>query len=163
MILDDVLAANEAYVAGFESGELAAPPGRGLAVITCMDARILPLAMSGLVLGDAHVMRNAGGRVTDDVLRSLLVSTHVMGVRAVAVVHHTECGMAGATDQQLRQVVQDGSGHDAGDIEFRTIADPEADLRADVEQLRSSPLLPSDTVVQGFEYDVRTGRLRRVA
>jgi carbonic anhydrase len=161
-VLHEVLDANGAFVETFESGQLPAPPSRGLAVLTCMDARIVPLEVFGLRTGDAHILRNAGGRVTDDALRSLLVSTHVMGVRAVAVVHHTECGMARATDDELRQQVEAGSGADAGAVDFLAIRNPDADLRGDVERIQSSPLLPPGTVVQGFEYDVHTGRLRRV-
>lgn len=160
--LDEVLAANEAFASAFEHGELPAPPSRHLAVVTCMDARIIPLSVFGLSIGDAHILRNAGGRVTEDVLRSLLVSTHVLGVREIAVVHHTECGMAKVTDEDLRGRIEEATGNRPGAIAFHPIIDPDADLRADVARLTRSELLPTGTEVRGFEYDVRSGRLRRV-
>jgi len=153
-VFDELLAANRAYAEGFGKGDLPAPPARHLAVVACMDARILPLEVFGLAPGDAHVLRNAGGRVTDDVLRSLLVSTHVLGVRAIAVVHHTECGMVRNSDAELR----DATGTD---IEFHAIADPDAALRDDVERVRAAPL-PEGTEVHGLRYDVRTGLLERL-
>ena len=161
-VLDDVLAANAAFAKGFRDGELPAPPGRHLAVLTCMDARILPLQVFGLANGDAHILRNAGGRVTDDALRSLLVSTHVLDVRSIAVVHHTECGMTRVTDDELRATIETGSGHSPGDLEFYAIGDPETTLRVDVARLADSHLFPPKTDVRGFIYDVRTGRLRQV-
>lgn len=153
---DDLLEANDRFVSRFTAGALPAPPARGLAVLTCMDARILPLAVFGLESGDAHIIRNAGGRVTDDTFRSLLVSTHVMDVRAIAVIHHTECGMARFTDQELKALT--GADH----LDFRVIANPEASLKEDVAILSESPLFPDGTEIHGFEYDVRTGRLRPV-
>jgi carbonic anhydrase len=162
-IFDEVLAANDSYAEGFESGMLPAPPARHLAVVTCMDARILPLGVFGLEPGDAHIIRNAGGRVSDDVLRSLLVSTHVLGVRAIAVVHHTECGMARYTDDQLRATVEGATGESAAGIEFQAIHDGDAALVEDLERIRASRLFPPDIEVRGYEYDVRTGRLRELA
>jgi carbonic anhydrase len=119
-----------------------------------MDARITPLAAFGLQNGDAHVIRNAGGRVTQHTVRSLLVSTHLMGVRSIAVVHHTECGMARYTDRQLREIT-------GVDMDFAAITDSGEDLRADVERARAAPL-PVNTEVRGFLYDVATGRLRQI-
>ena len=162
-VLDEVLHANAEFATKFGNGDLPAPPSRHLAVVTCMDARIMPLAVFGLDAGDAHILRNAGGRVTDDVLRSLLVSTHVLGVRSIAVVHHTECGMIRATDAEIRQAVTEGSGRDPGDIDFYAISDADADLRADVKRISSTGLLPPDTDVRGFRYDVRTGLLHELA
>ena len=161
-LLDEVLAANARFAESFGSGGLPAPPSRHLAVVMCMDARIMPLAVFGLEAGDAHILRNAGGRVTDDVLRSLLVSTHLLEVRAIAVVHHTECGMTRYADTEIREAVREGSGTDPGNLEFYAIADPEAALRADVKRLTASALLPPETEVRGFVYDVRSGRLREV-
>jgi carbonic anhydrase len=160
-MFDDLLAANRGYAESFPAGHLEAAPVRALAVLTCMDARIDVLAALGLALGDAHVLRNAGGRVTPDALRSLLVSTHVLGVRAVAVVHHTECGMAGTTDAELRERVRAASGADPGALEFHVIADPAQALRDDVAAIASYEPLPADLTVAGFRYDVRTGRLTR--
>jgi len=129
-LLDEVLAANARFAESSGSGGLPAPPSRHLAVVTCIDARIMPLAVFGLEAGDAHILRNAGGRVTDDVLRSLLVSTHLLEVRAIAVVHHTECGMTRYADTEIREAVREGSGTDPGNLEFYAIADPEAALVA---------------------------------
>src|SRR5687768_17021487 len=109
---DDLVHANRAWAGQFRPGEVPAPPAQGLALVTCMDARIVTLDAFGLAAGDAHVIRNAGGRVTDDVLRSLAVSTHLYGVRAVAVVHHTECGMARTSQEQMEALVLDATGVD---------------------------------------------------
>lgn len=153
-VFDDFLAANAEFAGGFGDGHLQAPPVKHLAVVTCMDARVRPIDALGLANGDAHVIRNAGGRVTDDAVRSLLVSTHVLDVRAIAVVQHTECGMAKFSDEQLREMT-------GADIDFAAIADPDADLLGDVERLRAAPLAEG-TEVHGYVYDVRTGRLRQV-
>ena len=161
-VLDEVLAANAAFAEAFVAGELPAPPARHLAVLTCMDARILPLSVFGLGIGDAHILRNAGGRVTDDALRSLLVSTHVLGVREIAVVHHTYCGMATMTDEEFAATVERATGRSTGDLAFHAIADVEQSLKEDVHRLLSSGLLAPGTDVRGLEYDVRTGRLRQV-
>lgn len=161
-VLDEVLAANAAFAEDFGHGDLPAPPSRHLAVLTCMDARILPLSVFGLETGDAHILRNAGGRVTDDSIRSLVVSTHVLGVRAIAVVHHTECGMTKVTDDELRAKVEASTGRWPGEIAFQPIRDPDGALHEDVGKLKDSGLLPADTEIRGFQYDVRTGRLRTV-
>lgn len=161
-VLDEVLAANAVFAEGFVAGQLPAPPARHLAVLTCMDARIMPLSVFGLKIGDAHILRNAGGRVTDDALRSLLVSTHVLGVREIAVVHHTLCGMTTMNDEQLADVVEAGSGHRPEGIAFHAISDMEQSLREDVGRLTGSRLLPPGTQVMGLQYDVQTGRLRQV-
>jgi carbonic anhydrase len=160
-VFDELLAANADYAQAFELDKLPAPPARHLALVMCMDARILPLDVFGLAPGDAHVIRNAGGRVTDDTIRSLLVSTHVLKTNAVAVVHHTECGMV-TTDDTLRAAVEQATGLSTEGIEFHAIADPDADLRGDVERVRSCTLLPEGTVVAGLRYDVRTGLLTQV-
>jgi carbonic anhydrase len=161
--LDDVLRANADFAEAFRDGDLPAPPSRHLAIVTCMDARIMPLSVFGLDLGDAHILRNAGGRVTDDVLRSLLVSSHLLGTRSFAVVHHTRCGMITNSDSDIRAAVRDGSGRDPGNLEFFAIADPEADLRADVKRITTAGLFPPDVDVRGFIYDVGDGHLREVA
>lgn len=161
-VLDEVLAANAAFAEVFVAGQLPAPPARHLAVLTCMDARIMPLSVFGLKIGDAHILRNAGGRVTDDALRSLLVSAHVLGVREIAVVHHTLCGMTTMTEEEMAAAVEAGSGHRPEGVAFHAITDMELSLKEDVERLTSSLLLPPGTEVRGLEYDVRTGRLRQV-
>jgi carbonic anhydrase len=154
-VFDELLAANAAYAATFNTGELPAPPAKGLAVLTCMDARILPLAVFGLEPGDAHIVRNAGGRVTDDALRSLLISSHILGVKEVAVVHHTECAMTKLTQQDLAERI----GYQG--MDFRVIREPQASLEEDVAILRASPWFPPTTEFRGYEYDVHTGKLRQ--
>ena len=162
-VFDEVVAANAAFAQSFGLGELPAPPSRHLAIVTCMDARIVPLQAFGLDAGDAHVIRNAGGRVTDDVVRSLIVSTHVLGVRSVAVVHHTECGMAKVTDDELRAQVRDATGIDPVEVVFHTIGDADVAVGNDVLRLRDAGLLYPGTEVRGFVYDVRSGSLREVS
>jgi carbonic anhydrase len=153
----DLLDANAAYTEGFALGDLAAPPRRKLAVVTCMDCRIDPLAILGLEPGDAHVMRNAGARVTADVLRSLVKSVLQLGVNRVAVMHHTDCGAAKIVLSELRAVVTDVTGNDPVDVEFHLIDDPQAALVEDIEALRVHPFLPDGLEVIGLRYDVATG------
>lgn len=149
-----LLEANRSHVATHTELRTAAP-GRHLAVVTCMDARIDVLAALGLRVGDAHVIRNAGGRVTDDVLRSLALSTAVLGVDTVVVMEHTKCGLAGASDEDLRRT----TGRDA---DFFPIADHGAALREDVERISSTPYLERVRTVGGFLYDVATGEVADV-
>ena len=129
-----------------------ARPGRRLAVVTCMDARIDVLAVLGLHLGDAHVVRNAGGRVTGDVLRSLALSSGVLGVDTVVVMQHTECGLAGVTDEELRRTT-------GSELDFLPIADHAATLRADVDTLARTPYLSGLRAIAGLVYDVESGEL----
>ncbi|MDQ1374606.1 MAG: carbonic anhydrase [Actinomycetota bacterium] len=152
--LDRLLAANDAYAAARAS--VADPqPSRHLAVVTCMDARIDVFAALGLHLGEAHVIRNAGGRVTDDVLRSLALSTHVLGVNTVVVMQHTKCGLAGVTDEEL----QARTGADLG---FFPIDDHTAALHEDVDLLANTPYLQPVKVIGGLVYDVETGQVANV-
>lgn len=161
----DLLAANEAAAADYA---LAAPTGvarLGLAVVTCIDSRIDPLTMLGLAPGDAKFLRNAGGRVTDDVERSLAAATAVLGVTRIAVVEHTLCKMSQVTQDDVVSAVGDAAGIDAaraGSVDYCTIADQEAAVRADVERLRGCPLLRKGTVVGGFLLDLTDGRLRQI-
>jgi carbonic anhydrase len=159
---DDVLASNETYVSSFVDTGLPGQAAKGLAVVTCMDSRIDPLRMLGLQPGDAKIMRNAGGRVTGDVLRTLVLATHLLGVERVLVVEHTECKMASATDDEVHALILEESGIDTRSLVFQTMDDQLASLRSDVQRVRSSPYLPKGTEVGGFLYDVRTGRLREV-
>lgn len=158
-VVDELLDANRQFAETFASGTLDAPPARHLAVVTCMDARIQPDALLGLTCGEAHVLRNAGGRVTDDTLRSLIVSTHLLGVRHVAVIHHTDCGMASTDDASISRLVAETTGNEASGIEFATIADPDEALTIDVTRVRTCPYLPDGTIVSGHVYGVRDGRL----
>jgi len=154
---DDVLSANRRHADGFALGHLAAPPARNLAVVTCMDARIDPLAILGLEAGDAHVMRNAGARVTSDVLRSLVKSVNQLGVRRIVVMHHTDCGAAKIELSALRQAVTDATGNDPSDVEFHLIGDPDEALAEDLAAVRDHPYLPSGLPVIALRYDVATG------
>lgn len=155
----DVLAGNARYTEQFtDEGK----PGRaacGLAVVTCMDSRIEPLEMFGLARGDAKILRNAGARVTDDVLRTLVLAVALLGVERVLVVPHTDCGMTRGNDREVQEAVLACTGMDARSIDFSTIADQRATLEHDVQRIRSWPFLPKDLPVAGAVYDVRTGRL----
>ena len=154
---DDILAANAAYAARFALGDLAAPPSGHLAVVTCMDCRIDPLAVLGLSVGQAHVLRNAGARVTDDVLRSLVKSVNQLGVTRIVVMHHSDCGAAKIVLSELRAKVTEATGNDPAEVDFHLIDDPEGALQADVEALRDHPYLPPGIEVAGLFYDVTTG------
>lgn len=158
----DVLAANDEYVATFRLQGLAPVAGKGLAVITCMDSRIEPLAMLGLAPGDAKILRNAGARVTDDVLRTLVLAVYLLGVTRVLVVPHTGCRMAQSSDDDVHELIREKAGIDTRSLEFRTTPDQRASLLDDVTRIRSHPLLPDDLDVAGCMYDVETGRLSMV-
>lgn len=154
------LKANERYAASFKKGHLPMPPARQVAIVACMDARLDPARVLGLEEGDAHVIRNAGGRA-EDAIRSLVISQQLLGTREVVVIHHTDCGMLTFTDAQLRRKLHDGLGIDTP-LEFLPFSDVEASVRDDVAALRKSPLLLRDAPVTGFVYDVKTGKLRQV-
>lgn len=156
----DVLAANEAYARDFPHQGLPSRAARGLAVLTCIDSRIEPLTMLGLRPGDAKIMRNAGARVTVDVLRSLVLASHLLGVDRVMVIAHTDCRMTGNEDD-MHAAVRQAGGPDTRGLELLVTSDQEASVRADVESLRSSGLLPH-VQVGGFRYDVETGRVTQL-
>jgi carbonic anhydrase len=156
---DTELTANVRYAADFADADLAPRAARGLAVVTCMDSRIDPLRMLGLETGDATILRNAGGQVTEDVLRTLVLAAHLLGVERVLVAQHTDCRMAKVTDEQAHEAIRETSGLDARSLEFRTISDQRAALERDVQRIKSWPFLPADLAVAGGLYDVRTGRL----
>jgi carbonic anhydrase len=157
----DVLAANEVYAGAFRLADLEAKAARGLGVLTCMDSRIDPLGMLGLVPGDAKILRNAGARVTDDVLRTLVLASHLLDVDRVMIVAHTKCRMSGSDEEEVHEAISAAGGPDTRSISFLTTLDQERSLRADVQRVRSSPYL-SNVVVGGFMYDLETGRLRQV-
>ena len=157
----DVLAANERYARAFARGGLEARARRGLCVLTCMDTRIEPLAMLGLEPGDAKILRNAGGRVTDDVVATLLVASYLLGVERVMIVAHTNCRMNAPGDETLRAAIREVGGPDTSDLSFGTAPDQVAARRADVERVRAEPRL-AHLEVGGFLYDVETGRLEPV-
>jgi carbonic anhydrase len=154
----DVLAANESYAAGFRLNGLEPFAARGLAVLTCIDSRIEPLGMLGLRPGDAKILRNAGARVTDDVLRTLVLASHLLGVERVMIIGHTQCRMAQGTEEDVQVAVRDATGLDTSHMHFMVTDDLEATVRADVERVRSWPYL-SHVEVGGFVYDTDSGRI----
>ena len=158
-LADDLLAANARYREGFDAADLQLRPLQHLAILTCMDSRYTSQGVLGLSLGDAHVIRNAGGRVTEDVIRSLAISAALLDTRACIVIHHTDCGLFGRSDEELRQRVAEVAGTRAT-FGFLPFADLEQSVRDDVAALRASPYFPPEYSVLGFTYDVRTGRLQ---
>jgi carbonic anhydrase len=180
-VVDEVLQANEKYAAGFGArGELTIPPARRFAILTCMDARLDPAGFAGLAEGDAHVIRNAGGRASADAIRSLVISYKLLGTQEWFVIHHTECGMEFFTNEEMGELlaksletaelgpngfvdVGDGPGSDAGkSIDWLTIADREGSVVDDVGAIRNHPLVPGNIGIYGYVYDVKTGRLIEV-
>lgn len=160
---DDLLDANARYAAAFDSPDLPAPAARNVAVVTCMDSRIDPLAMLDLGLGDAKVIRNPGGQVTDDALGALVLATSLLACTRVMIVEHTRCAMASADDAGLRAKVAEATGLDATGFVPGAIADQRTRLTEDVERVRSHALIPAEVAVAGFLYDVDSGRLEQVA
>jgi carbonic anhydrase len=180
-ILDEVLKANAAYAASFgDKGRLALPPARRFAILTCMDARIDPAKLAGLREGDAHVIRNAGGRASDDAIRSLVISYKLLGTREWFVIHHSNCGMELFTDETIRDLLAsslktssydgqrwkdsgDGPGSRQGDyIDWLTIGDQAQSVATDVERIRNHPLVPKEIPIYGYIYQVESGRLLEV-
>jgi len=160
-VTEELITASARYAAGFTKGELPQPPARRVAIVTCMDARLIPSRALGLEEGDAHVIRNAGG-LAQDALRSLVISQQLLGTREIVVIHHTECGMLTFTNEQLQSKVRKELGADASAIDFRPFADLEQSVVDNVTFLRESPLLLEGVSVRGFVYDVHTGRLSEV-
>ena len=181
-VLDEVIAANEEYARTFgDKAELALPPARRFAILTCMDARLDPAKYAGLSEGDAHVIRNAGGRASDDAIRSLVISYKLLGTAEWFVIHHSDCGMEFFTDEVMRDLLAQsletaelgpdgfydigvGPGStEAGYVDWLTITDREQSVVEDVRRIRNHPLVPSSVHIYGYVYDVRTGRLTEVA
>jgi carbonic anhydrase len=180
-ILTEVLSANESYAASFgDKANLALPPARGFAILTCMDARLDPAKYAGLAEGDAHVIRNAGGRASDDAIRSLVISYKLLGTKEFFVIHHTDCGMQFFTNDVIRGLLANsletaaltpegfkdvgkGPGSTAAEfIEFLTIKDQADSVLADVTRIRTSPLVPKSIPIYGYIYDVKSGKLIEV-
>lgn len=159
---DDLLAANASYAESFGLSGFDGVAQAGIAMVTCMDSRIDPLGMLGLVPGDAKILRNAGGRITERTLAALILSVHLLGVRRILVVAHTRCAVASSTADQLRAAVSAASGRDASMLDVPVVADQEEALRGDVERVRAHSLIAADVRVGGFVYDVDTGRLREL-
>ena len=158
---DELLIANRSMPGPSTAVSCPCRPPADLAIVTCMDARILPSRAFGLQEGDAHVIRNAGGRARD-ALRSLIISQRLLGTREVAVVHHTDCGMLTFSNRELRAKVQEDLGQDTGEFDFLPFTDLEGSVREDIEFLQATQLLDPATVFRGFVYDVRSGRLTEV-
>jgi carbonic anhydrase len=160
--VSELLRANETFAASFDKGDLEIVPAKPVLVLTCIDARLDPARMLGLDMGDAHVVRNAGGRATDDAIRSSTISSWLLGVRELVVIHHTDCGMTLFTDDVLHGKIRDETGIDVSDEEYLSFTDPEESLRDDVARLRDVKTLPEGVTVSGYKYDVRDGTLREV-
>lgn len=160
--LSELLDANARYAASFTKGNLPTPPARKVAILTCMDARLDPAKFLGLQEGDAHVIRNAGGRPDESAIRSLVISYKLLGTREFLVIHHVGCGMLSFTNEDLRRQLREDLGADASKIDFLPFSDLDESVRTDVATLRASPLIPKDIPVTGFVYDVHSGKLREV-
>jgi len=161
-VIDEVLRANEEYSRQHELRHVSPRPKRRLAVLTCMDTRLEKQTL-GLATGDAHILRNAGGIVTDDVIRSLVVSHHLLGTEEIMIINHTDCGLMERTEEELRKLVIGRSGSDAvAPSRFFGFKDVEENVRQQMQKLRSHPWIPREIPVRGFVYEVRTGRLREV-
>ncbi|GAA0057579.1 carbonic anhydrase [Streptococcus canis] len=159
---DHFLSANKAYVALHGTAHLPLKPKMRVAIVTCMDSRLHVAQALGLALGDAHILRNAGGRVTDDMIRSLVISQQQMGTREIVVLHHTDCGAQTFTNESFAKQLRDSLGVEVGDKDFLPFTDVEASVREDMAILRQSPLIPDDVVINGAVYDVDTGRMTSV-
>ena len=161
-VADELLRNSERYAAAFDKGHLPLPPGKPLVVVACMDARLNPYGVLGLQEGDVHVVRNAGGVVTDDVIRSLTISQRLLGTREILLIHHTDCGMVTFKDDDVKAQIE-------ADVGFRppfaleAFPDPEADVRQSIARIKANPFVPHKDSVRGFVYDVKTGRLHEVA
>ena len=159
---DHFLSANEAYVALHGTAHLPLKPKTRVAIVTCMDSRLHVAQALGLALGDAHILRTAGGRVTEDMIRSLVISQQHMGPRELVVLHHTDCGAQTFTNEGFARQLRDSLGVEVGDRDFLPFTDVEASVREDMAILRQSPLIPDDVVINGAVYDVDTGRMTPV-
>ena len=161
-VYDEFTQANSDFASSFDKGKLPMPPRRHVAVVTCMDARLHPEKFLGLEIGDAHVVRNAGGRVSDDAIRSLVISQRLLGTKEIVVIHHTDCGMTTFTNPQLSDKIEQELHVDTHGQDFLPFTDLEQSVRDDVNRLRQSPLIPKEFPISGAIYDVRTGKLQDV-
>jgi carbonic anhydrase len=162
-VTDDAIKANESYVRDFKWGSLPMPPARKLAIVACMDARLMPDQALGLQTGDAHVIRNAGGIVTEDALRSLLISHYLLGTQEFVIINHTDCGMLTFKDEDLRSTLQQTTGTAAvAPNHFHAFGDLQENVRQQIQKVKSHPWSPKDVPVRGFIYDVETGKLTEV-
>ena len=160
-VTDELLANNEAYASSFDKGDLPLPPAKKVAVLACMDARLNPYGVLGLKEGDAHVIRNAGGVVTDDEIRSLAISQRLLGTEEIILVHHTDCGMLTFTDDEFKSQIQEETGIKPA-WAAEAFGDLDEDVRQSIARIKASPFIPDKHSVRGFVYDVSTGKLREV-
>ena len=158
---DELLRNAEAYAASFDQGDLPLPPARKVAVLACMDARLNPYGILGLREGDAHIIRNAGGVVTDDEIRSLAISQRLLGTEEIILIHHTDCGMLTFTDDEFKRSIQDEVGVKP-EWAAEAFPDLDEDVRQSIARIKASPFIPRKDSVRGFVYDVHTGALREV-
>jgi len=161
-VTDELLANNERYAASFDQGDLPLAPGKKVAVVACMDARLNPYAILGLQEGDAHVIRNAGGVVTDDEIRSLAISQRLLGTEEIILIHHTDCGMLTFRDDEFKAQVQSDTGIKP-EWAVEAFSDLDDDVRQSIARIKANPFIPHKDSVRGFVYEVETGRLREVA
>jgi carbonic anhydrase len=159
-VTDELLANNESYAAAFDKGDLPLPPAKKVAVVACMDARLNPYGALGLQEGDAHVIRNAGGVITDDEIRSLAISQRLLGTEEIILIHHTDCGMLTFTDDDFKKSIQDETGIKP-EWAVEAFPDLDGDVRQSIARIKASPFIPRKDSVRGFVYEVETGRLRR--
>jgi carbonic anhydrase len=159
---DELLKNNESYAASFDRGDLPLPPGRKVAVLACMDARLDPARVLGLEEGDAHVIRNAGGVASEDAIRSLAISQHLLGTEEIVIIHHTDCGMLTFSDQEFADRLENETGR-RPDWNAQAFEDLDVDVRDSIERIKGSPFVPRTDNVRGFVYEVETGRLREVS
>ena len=158
---DELVHNNEAYAASFDKGDLPLPPGKKVAVVACMDARLQVYEVLGLEVGDSHIIRNAGGVVTDDVIRSLAISQRLLGTEEIVLIHHTDCGMLTFTDDQFKADLEEETGIKPA-WAAEAFTDLDADVRQSIARIKASPFIPRTDAVRGFVYDVHTGALREV-
>lgn len=161
-VIDGLVENAEAYAGGFDKGDLPLPPAKRIAIVACMDARLNPYGLLGLREGDAHLIRNAGGVVTDDEIRSLAISQRLLGTEEIMLIHHTDCGMLTFADDEFRSQIQRETGIKP-EWAAETFPDIEEDVRQSVARIKASPFIPKKDAIRGFVYEVETGRLREVA
>ena len=160
-VIDELVRNSETYAEGFDKSDLPMPPAKKLAIVACMDARLNPYALLGLNEGDAHVIRNAGGVVTDDEVRSLAISQRLLGTEEIMLIHHSDCGMLTFNDEEFSRQVEDDTGI-RPEWSAEAFEDLDEDVRESIGRIKSSPFIPKKDAVRGFVYDVKTGTLREV-
>ncbi len=160
-VTDELLENNKAYAEGFDKADLPMPPAKKIAIVACMDARLIPTRLLGLQEGDAHVIRNAGGVITDDEVRSLAISQRLLGTEEILLIHHTDCGMLTFTDDEFKRSIQEDTGIKPA-WAAESFPDVDEDVRQSLARVNASPFIPKKDSVRGFVYEVETGKLREV-